>query len=77
MIFPQTKPQVKKININYHDLYYTVFKNENEEDNDQYENDFINFDDFVTPNHYIGIKLHETILKRRILTLHIIVSILK
>ena len=28
----------------------------------QYENDYINFHDFITPNHYIGIKPRETIL---------------
>ena len=29
----------------------------------QYENDFINFNDVITPNYYIGIKPRETILK--------------
>ena len=27
MKFLQTKPQVKSMNINYYDLYYTVIKN--------------------------------------------------
>ena len=34
--------------------------------NGQYEdneNDYNNFNVFITPNHYVGIKLHETILK--------------
>ena len=41
MKFLQTKPQVKKLNINYNDLYYSVIKtsDENEVIDDQYEND--------------------------------------
>ena len=53
--FLQTKPQVKNMKINYYDLYYTVIKNRDEkeiEDN-EYENDLINFNDFITPNHNI------------------------
>ena len=60
----QTKLQVKNMNINYYDLYYTVNKNRTEKykeeeqeeivDN-QYENDFIYFNDIV-PNHYTGRK---------------------
>ena len=30
MKFLQTKPQVKNMNINYYDLYYTVSKSRNE-----------------------------------------------
>ena len=30
MKFLQTKPQVKNMNFNYHDLYYTVIKKKNE-----------------------------------------------
>ena len=64
MNFLQTKPQVKNMNINYYDLYYTVIKNGDDKEivDTQYENDFINFNDIV-PNHYIGIKPRETILK--------------
>ena len=67
MKFLQTKPQVKNMNINYYDLYYTVIKvRDGKKDLDnQYEddyNDYINFID-ITPNHYIGIKPRETILK--------------
>ena len=48
--------------INYYDLYYTVIKNRddkeivknNYEDN---EKDFINYDDFITPNHFVGQKI--------------------
>ena len=80
--FLQTKPQVKNMNINYYDLYYTVIKTRdvNRYIDNQYEideNDFISFNEYITPNHYIGIKPRETILKKRILTIHILVSILK
>ena len=67
MKFLQTKPEVKNMNINYYDLYYTVIQNRNEKENvnEEYnnnENDYINFNDFI-PNHYVGIKPRETILK--------------
>ena len=81
MKFLQTKPQIKNMNNNYQDLYYTVIKvrDENKDIDIQYEdddNEYINFNDIV-PNHYIGIKPRETILKWRILNIHIPVSILK
>ena len=50
--------------INYFDLYYTVFKTR--DDNEiasNNENEYINFIDFTTPNHYIGTKPREIILK--------------
>ena len=61
MKFLQTKPKVKDMNINYYDLYYTVIKtrDENRDKDNQYENDendYINFQDFINPNHYIAIK---------------------
>ena len=64
--FLQTKLQIKRMNINYYDLYYTVIKvrDENEDIDNQYEddeNDYINFNDIV-PNHYIGIKNNKEIL---------------
>ena len=63
MKFLQTKPQVKNMNINYYDLYYTVIRNrdKNKDIDIQYENDendYINFNDIVR-NHYIGIKPRE------------------
>ena len=63
MKFLQTKPQVKNMNINYFDLYYTVIKtrDENRDINNQYENyenDYININDFIHPNHYLGIKIN-------------------
>ena len=68
MKYLQTKPQVKSMNIKYYDLHYTVIKVrdgnrdiDNEYEND--ENDYINFNDTITPNHYVGIKPRETILK--------------
>ena len=68
MKFLQTKPQIKKMNINYYDLYYTVIKTRdgNKDIDNQYEddeNDYIDINDFITPNHYIGIKNRETILR--------------
>ena len=37
----QTKPEIKNLNIKYHDLYYTVFKfrDQNKDIDNQYEND--------------------------------------
>ena len=68
MKFLQTKPQVKNMNINYYDLYTTVIKvrDENRDidiQNENDENDYIDITDFITPNHYVGIKPRETILK--------------
>ena len=65
MKFLQTKTQVKNMNINYYNLYYTVIKNrdENEVVNNKNENDYINYEDFIPLNHYIGIKPRGTILK--------------
>ena len=57
--FLQSKPQDKILNNNFYDLYYTVIENRNEIEtlnDDEYENDFINFDDFTTLHHYIGQK---------------------
>ena len=69
MEFLQTKPDVKNMNINYTDLYYTVIKTRDENKNidNQYENDYhdyIDINDFIiTPNHYMGIKPRESILR--------------
>ena len=64
MKFLQTKSQVKNMNINYHDLYYTVIKNRNEKEimiGEDDENDYINFNDII-PNHNISIKPRESTL---------------
>ena len=68
MKFLQTKPEVKNMNINYYDLYYTVIKvrDENRDIDNQYEdddNDYINFNDFITPNHYVGRKSNNETLR--------------
>ena len=68
MRFLQTEPQVKNMNINYHDLYYTVIKirDENKNIDNQYDNDdndYIDINDFISPNQYVGIKPRETILR--------------
>ena len=69
MKYLQTKPQVKIMNINFHDLFYTVIKNRKEKNNeeeqkeivdDQYEND--SFNDIVR-KHYIGLKINNEILR--------------
>ena len=68
MKFLQTKPEVKIMKINYFDLYYTVNKvrDENEYIDNQYEDDdYINFNDFITPNHNISITPREIILRWR------------
>ena len=54
MKFLQTKPQIKNMNINYYDLYYTVIKtrDENKDIDNQYENDendYIDINTFSTP----------------------------
>ena len=64
MKFLQTKPQIKIMNNNFYDLYYTVSKVrdgnkdiENQYEND--ENDYISLNDVIIPNHYVGIKSGE------------------
>ena len=70
--FLQTKPQVKNMNINYYDLYYTVIETrdeykhiDNQYEND--ENDYISLNDVIIPNLYIGRKNDNVMLKSRIL----------
>ena len=64
----QTKPQIKIMNIKYHDMYYTVIKVrdvykdiDNQYEND--ENDYNNYNDIITPNNYVGITPRETRLR--------------
>ena len=66
--FLQTKPQVKNMNINYDDLYYTVIKTRDDKDikdenSENNEKDYIKFDDFIIPNHYIGRKNDNVMLR--------------
>ena len=63
MKFLQTKSQVKKMNINYFDLYYTVIKDRDEKESVNNESDYNTFSHIITPNHYFGIKPRETILE--------------
>ena len=60
----QTEPQVKNMNNNYYDLFYTVIKNRDEKGvlDDQYEKDYINFN-YIIPNHYVGRKNNTEILR--------------
>ena len=62
--FLQTEPHIKNMNINYYDLYYTIIKNRDEKEilDNQYENDYFNVNDFI-PNHYIGRKIDNEILR--------------
>ena len=64
----QTKPQVKNMNIKNYDLYYTVIRtrDDNKDIDNHYkndENDYIDINDFLTPNHYVGIKKNNEILR--------------
>ena len=65
MKFLQIKSQVKKMNIKYYDLYYTVIKTRDENkdidnQNESDENDYIYFNDIIIPNRNIS---RETILR--------------
>ena len=68
MKFSQTKPEVKKMNINYNDLFYTNIKKNVEKGfvNDKYENietEYFNYNDFILPNHHVGVEPREKILR--------------
>ena len=63
--YPQTKLQVRNMNINCHDLYYTVIKNRDDREivDNQFENDYIIFIDIITHNYYLRRKNIIEILK--------------
>ena len=63
--FLRSKPHVKNMNIIFYDIYYTVIKNRAEKQivNDECENDYNSFNDFITPNHNLSTNPRETILK--------------
>ena len=63
MNFSQTKPQIKNMNINYYELYNNAIKSRKEIVDDN-ENEYISFNDIITPNHYIRIEPRETILRQ-------------
>ena len=58
MNFLLTKLQVMNMIINYYDLYYRVIKNWDDKEiiNDKFEIDYNNYEDFITPDHYVGRK---------------------
>ena len=52
--------------INYYDLYYTVINTRGDNEivnNNVSDNDTINSNDIIIPNHYVGIKPRENILR--------------
>ena len=56
------------MNIKCYDLYHTGIRirDESKDIDNQHEindKDYIKFNDFITPSHYIGIKIRETKLK--------------
>ena len=62
----QTKPQNKKMNNEFYDLYYTVIKNRDDKEivsEDGNDKIYFNFNDFIIPNHDKRNKPQETILK--------------
>ena len=64
----QTKAEVKNMISKYYDLYYTVnkYRDEKEIVNKKNENNEIDsniYEDFITPNDYIGSKKNNEILK--------------
>ena len=66
--FLLTKPSVENGNINYYDLYYTVIKNRDDDKDvvdkhEDFEKDYFNFTNFITPNHSIGRKNNQKILR--------------
>ena len=58
------------MNNNYYVLYYTVIKNRDDKDNlidknENIENNYINFHNLITPNHYKGRKIDKIIFKKK------------
>ena len=66
MKFLQTKPEVRNMNNTYYDLYNTVIKNRDEKKivDNKYENEYNKFNDII-PNHYIGRKYDNVMLRWR------------
>ena len=61
----QTKPQVKNMNINHYDLYYTVIKSRDDKDIIADEKDYIFLMIFYLLITCIGIRTRETIMRLR------------
>ena len=56
------------MNNKYYNLYCTVNKNRDErkilkDEYENHENDYIKYDDFITPKHYIGRKKYDVMLR--------------
>ena len=64
MKFLQIRQQVKNVNINYYDLYYTVIEKRDEKEivDNKHQNDYINFNDII-PIQYVRIK-NDNVKKR-------------
>ena len=63
----QTKIQFKNRKNNKYYLYYTVNKNTDDKEivnnkNEDDENDYINYIELISPNHYIGIRNDNVLL---------------
>ena len=61
MNFLKTKPQIRNIKYKFYDLFSTVIENRDDKEivnnkHEENENDYNNFDDFITRNFYIGMK---------------------
>ena len=74
--FLQTRPQFRIMNIKYYDLYYNVIKNRDDKEieDDKYEKietEYKIYNDFITPNRYVGNKKDNVLLKERKLRSHI------
>ena len=61
MIFLQTKPPVKNMNIKYYELCYTVIKNRCDKEivENPYEKDYISLNDVIIPILHVEIKGRE------------------
>ena len=64
----QTQAQIKSMSVGFYDLCYTVLKNRDDKEivtisYEIFENDCVNFDDFITPNHCVEKKNHNEIIK--------------
>ena len=65
MKFLQTKPQVKSMNINYYELYYTVNKTSIDEENENYEISDDLFKLFILNKWREGMKVNQILLSKK------------
>ena len=66
----QTKPQIRKITFNYFDFFYTVINNRKEKGDGEEqdiiivdESNYIKYNDFILPNHFVGRKSKNSLLR--------------